>query len=96
LNNLLFIIKLNIYDRELFCIRNSIKLGKKNIKIALIKKFVESEPLKKGVIIEYTYNMDNDTFIPYRLRTDKDKPNGEITVTNTLKNIQESIKIEEL
>ena len=61
-------------------------------------KDVEEDPkqLKSGVIIEFKYSIHNDIFTPYRLRFDKDKPNGEITVTNTLKNIQEDIKIKEL
>jgi hypothetical protein len=54
----------------------------------------ESVDLAKGVIIEF--NINDELFTIYRIRTDKIRPNGEITVTNTLKNIQESIKIEEL
>lgn len=37
-----------------------------------------------------------DIFKVYKIRTDKCRPNGEITVNNTLKNIKEAIKIEEL
>ena len=55
--------------------------------------------LKKGIIIEFKYSSDNEdeddgVFTPYRIRADKDKPNGEITIINTLKNIKEAIKIE--
>ena len=54
----------------------------------------ETVDLVKGVIIEF--NVLDDVFTIYKIRTDKFRPNGEITVTNTLKNIKESIKIEEL
>ena len=54
----------------------------------------ESVDLLNGVIIEFT--LENDVFKVYRIRTDKNRPNGEITVNNTFKNIQESIKITEL
>ena len=56
----------------------------------------ETVDLLKGVIIEFKISNDNENFTPYRLRIDKDKPNGEITVNNTLKNIQENITINEL
>ena len=69
-------------------------LSKENEK--LVKKFVDLDSLKKGVIVEFQYNMDSDTFIPYRIRTDKDKPNGEITVKNTMINIEEAITINDL
>ena len=50
--------------------------------------------IKDGVIIEFKYSSgDEELFTPYRIRDDKDKPNGEITVINTLKNIEESIDI---
>lgn len=45
------------------------------------------------VIIEFNYIHETDTFIPYRIRCDKDKPNSEITIKNTLKNIKEAIQI---
>ena len=67
-------------------------LPKENEKI--IKNFVTKEQLKKGVIIEYEYI--NEIFTPYRLRTDKNKPNGEITVKNTMINIEEAITIQTL
>jgi hypothetical protein len=54
----------------------------------------ESVDLIKGVIIEF--KIENELFQVYKIRTDKCRPNGEITVMNTLKNIEESIKIEEL
>ena len=42
--------------------------------------------------------MDSEAvcFTPYKIRSDKNKPNGEITVNNTIINIKESIKINEL
>ena len=68
----------------------------KNPNYKLIVDFVdENIDLTKGVIIEFKI-INGDCFIPYRIRSDKNKPNGEITVNNTLKNIEESIKIEEL
>jgi hypothetical protein len=47
-----------------------------------------------GVIVEFKFI--NELFVPYRKRTDKNKPNGEITVLNTLKNIEEAIEIKHL
>ena len=64
-------------------------LTKENEK--LIKEFINQDLLKKGVIIEFKF--ENNLFIPYRLRTDKDKPNGEITIKNTMINIEENITI---
>ena len=52
--------------------------------------------LVQGIIIEFKISKDIETFIPYRIRTDKSSPNGEITVNNTLKNIQENICLDEL
>ena len=52
--------------------------------------------LVKGIVIEFKISKDIETFIPYRIRTDKSSPNGEITVNNTLKNIQENICLDEL
>jgi hypothetical protein len=51
--------------------------------------------LKGNIIIEFKYSIKNEIFTPYRIRNDKDKPNGEITVINTLKNIKESIILED-
>jgi len=52
--------------------------------------------LKEGTIIEFNYDLKEDIFTPYRIRLDKNLPNGEITITNTLKNIEESINIKTL
>ena len=55
-----------------------------------------SESLTIGIIIEFKYSSEpEELFTPYRIRDDKDKPNGEITVKNTLKNIEEDISIED-
>ena len=35
-------------------------------------------------------------FIPYRNRSDKSHPNGEVTVKNTIINISENLKISDL
>jgi hypothetical protein len=48
-----------------------------------------------NIIIEFKYIPKSEIFIPYRLRLDKDKPNGEITITNTLKNINEALLIKD-
>jgi mRNA guanylyltransferase len=70
--------------------------GSKDKNYGTIVDFVdENTDLTKGVIIEFKI-INGDCFIPYKIRTDKFKPNGEITVLNTLKNIQESITIDEL
>jgi len=62
----------------------------------LIKNyFTENKITKKDSIIEFKYSLKNEIFTPYRIRDDKDKPNGELTVLNTLKNIKEDILIED-
>ena len=60
----------------------------------LISDFVNGEFTDQ--IIEFKISSDLETFTPYKLRTDKNRPNGEITVLNTIKNIQENIQDEEL
>ena len=52
--------------------------------------------LLKGVIIEFKISKDLGTFTPYRIRSDKLKPNGEITVNNSIKNIQENITVDQI
>jgi hypothetical protein len=71
-----------------------------NINHELIMDFLilnnVSESLKNGIIIEFKYSsIPEELFTPYRIRDDKSKPNGEITVKNTLKNIEEAISIED-
>lgn len=75
---------------------NNTEKNYKNIIEFINEPANELTDLVKGAIIEFKISSDFGTFTPYRIRTDKDRPNGEITVNNTLKNIQESIKIEEL
>ena len=60
----------------------------------LIKEFLTTEQLKTGVIVEFKF--ENHQFIPYRIRTDKNKANSEITIKNTLINIEEAIDITKL
>jgi hypothetical protein len=48
---------------------------------------------KEGTIVEFNYDPEKDIFKPYRIRTDKQTPNGELTITNTIKNIKEAIQI---
>jgi len=90
--------KVNLYYyKKTLVIYKSFKSDSENYKnIIDFVKDDESVDLLKGVIIEFKISNDNENFTPYRLRTDKDKPNGEITVNNTLKNIQENITINEL
>jgi hypothetical protein len=57
----------------------------------LISEFTTRDILKKGVIIEFKF--ENFLFVPYRLRTDKNKANSEITIKNTMINIEEAISI---
>jgi mRNA guanylyltransferase len=61
-----------------------------------IISFMKESDLMDGIIIEFKVNCETDCFTPYRLRGDKNKPNGEITVNNTIINIKENIKIEDL
>jgi hypothetical protein len=66
-----------------------------------IMKFLNQEKenninLRNGVIIEFKYSIDTEYLKPYRIRNDKDKPNSEITINNTLKNINESLQIDDL
>ena len=57
----------------------------------------EIEIKKEGLIIEFKYSPKPvELFTPYKIRSDKDRPNGEITVKNTLRNIEEAISIKEL
>jgi len=56
----------------------------------------EETNLKNGTIIEFNYDPNGDIFKPYKTRSDKNQPNSEITITNTLKNIQEAITITQL
>jgi len=90
--------KMNLYYyKKTLIIYKTFKSDSQNYKnIIDFVKENESVDLLNGVIIEFKISSDYENFTPYRLRTDKDKPNGEITVNNTLKNIQENIKIEEL
>ena len=71
-------------------------LTKENEKLIInfVINIVTPSQFKKGVIIEFKF--ENFLYIPYRLRTDKDKPNGEITIKNTMINIEENITIDNL
>jgi len=62
------------------------------------KKIIDFEGInfKEGTIVEFNYDPEKDIVTPYRIRTDKKNPNGEITITNTIKNIEESIQIKDL
>jgi len=90
--------KLNLYYyKKNLSIYKSFKPECSNYKN--IVNFVKEDltvDLEKGVIMEFKVSNDIETFTVFKVRTDKNRPNGEITVNNTIKNIQESIKIEEL
>jgi mRNA guanylyltransferase len=87
--------KINLYYyKKMLVIYKSFASKEKNYK-SIVDFVDENTDLAEGVIIEFKI-INGDCFIPYRVRTDKAKPNGEITVNNTLKNIEESLKIEEL
>jgi len=47
----------------------------------------------KEFIIEFGYDPVNDVFIPIKERPDKLVPNSKLTITNTFKNIKESLQI---
>jgi hypothetical protein len=99
--------KLNLYyekkgSNELF---RSLLPDSNNHKV--ITKFLADNDIdikKEGVIIEFKYspndspknNETHELFKPYKIRLDKDRPNGEITLQNTLKNIEEAITITEI
>ena len=57
----------------------------------MVKTFLSKENLKTGVIVEFKF--ENYLYVPYRLRTDKNKANGEITIKNTMINIEEAISV---
>jgi len=63
---------------------------KKVINFIKEKQITSDEP-----IIEFKV-ISEDSFIPYRFRSDKNMPNGEITIKNTFKNIEESITIQNI
>ena len=88
-------LKLSLYYyKKVLTIYKSFSSKEPNYK-TIVDFIDENIDLTKGIIIEFKI-INGYYFIPYRVRTDKDKPNGEITVINTLKNIEESIKIEEI
>ena len=65
---------------------------KESSNFKIIMDYLNKNKIIIDVIIEFKY-LNNELFEPYRIRTDKSVPNGEITVNNTLKNIEENIKI---
>jgi hypothetical protein len=58
----------------------------------IIMDYLNKNKIITDVIIEFKY-LNCELFEPYRIRTDKSVPNGEITVNNTIKNIEEAIRI---
>jgi mRNA guanylyltransferase len=55
-----------------------------------VNKITDESPIIEFKII------NDDYFIPYRYRSDKNVPNGEITVLNTFKNVKEAIQVKDL
>jgi mRNA guanylyltransferase len=90
--------KINLYYfKKALGIYKSFKPDQDNYKRVIeFVKDNENVDLVKGVIIEFEISKDLETFTCYRIRTDKSAPNGEITVENTLKNIEEAITVKEL
>jgi len=88
--------KMNLYYyKKALAIYKSFKSD--NINYNSVIDFVpESVDLTKGVIIEFKISKELETFTPYKIRTDKSHPNGEITLKNTLKNIEESLDVSDL
>jgi hypothetical protein len=82
--------KINLYFQKKSDLVLYKTLSKENEKIITLTK----EQLKNGCIVEFKY--EDDLFKVYRVRTDKNKPNGEITIKNTMINIEEAITIETL
>jgi len=98
-NTIDFTVKLIGKKINLYFIKKSLTLYKSFLpdhqNYNLIMDFLKENFNKEGIIVEFKYTIEDDLFTPYRIRSDKDKPNGEITVVNTLKNIKEAIKIED-
>ena len=67
-------------------------IDSKNPNYSIIQNYLDLNKIKGG-IIEFKYSVKDEIFTPYRLRVDKDLPNGEITITNTVKNITEALKV---
>ena len=82
--------KINLYYQKKSELTFYKTLSKENEK--LLKNF--KEQLKTGIIIEFEYR--DELFVPYRVRVDKKKPNGELTIKNTMINIEEAITIQTL
>jgi len=61
---------------------------------SLIFNFCSKDSLIKGTIIEFKYDLE--TLTPYRIRTDKCIGNSKLTIDNTIKNIVESLEIQDL
>lgn len=85
--------KVNLYFQKKGKLELYKTLTKENEKI-LKGGILTQDNLKQGCIVEFEYN--DELFVPYRIRTDKNKPNGEITIKNTMINIEEEITIETL
>ena len=90
--------KINLYYyKKTLAIYKSFKPDSENYKaIVNFVKNDENVDLVQGVIIEFEISKDLETFKCYKIRTDKSIPNGEITLNNTIKNIEESITVEGL
>ncbi len=86
--------KVNLYYyKKVLSVYISFKVESKNYN-TIVDFVKDNELLSKGVVIEF--KIIDDFYEPYRIRSDKNRPNGEITVNNTFKNIKENIKINEL
>jgi len=88
--------KMNLYFyKKTLAIYKSFKPDSENYKNVInFVKDDENVDLVQGVVIEFEISKDLETFKCYKIRTDKLIPNGEITLNNTIKNIEESITVE--
>ena len=59
------------------------------------KKIIAFTSNITDLVIEFKI-LSEESFIPYKIRTDKSVPNSEITIFNTLKNIKEAITVDDL
>jgi hypothetical protein len=97
INTIDFLVKKNGKKIELIYDKNKIfkSFGVGNINYKTINNFLK-ENNKGDCVIEFKYLPDEELFTPYKVRTDKNHPNSEITLVNTIKNIEEDIKIENI
>jgi mRNA guanylyltransferase len=61
-----------------------------------LTEFIKTNGIKEeSPIIEFKI-INEDYFVPYRYRNDKNAPNGEFTMLNTFKNVKEALQVKDL